>query len=517
MAKRFVCTTTEPVVETKAGKLRGFLLDSTYTFYGIKYCDAKRFQQPTPVKPWEGVKDALGYGYVCPLMSQDKPGSGEMKVPHRYWPMDENCQYLNIWTQSICKDAKKPVMVWFHGGGFSAGSSIEQQAYDGDNLSKFGDVVVVTVNHRLNILGYLDLSPFGEKYKNSCNAGNADMVAALQWIHDNIASFGGDPENVTIFGQSGGGMKVYTLMQTPAADGLFHKGIVMSGVLDRKGPEPKTDGTEIVKALMKELELTDVEALETVPYDDLAAAYNKVSPALAKAGHYIGGGGPSANDFYLGDPFVIGFTDHAKTIPMMAGSVLGEFLAFAPGNPQRNTMTEEQAHAMVEKVYGAHADEAIRLFQTAYPGKTLCELMVLDTVMRPATKKLIDLKAQSDESPTFSYLFTYTFPVDEGTAPWHCSDIPYFFHNADKVPVCNLPGVSDKMEHQMASAFVNFARYGNPSDPSLPQWPACKPGEEACMIFDEVCEVRVNHDNELMKVALEYGPTFSFGKTKIEH
>ena len=156
---------------------------------------------------------------------------GEIMVPHRYWPKDENCQYLNIWTQSLDTEAKRPVMVWFHGGGFSAGSSIEQVSYDGENLSKFGNVVVVTVNHRLNILGYLDLSPYGvEKYWNSGNVGNADLVASLQWIHDNIAQFGGDPENVTIFGQSGGGAKVTSLMNTPAADGLFQKGIVMSGI-----------------------------------------------------------------------------------------------------------------------------------------------------------------------------------------------------------------------------------------------------------------------------------------------
>ena len=232
MARNFMCTKTDPVVETKAGKLRGFQLDGTYAFHGVKYADAKRFHQPTPVEPWEGIKNALAYGYVCPMLQQDQP-SNELMVPHRYWPLDENCQYLNIWTQHLDPNAKKPVLVWLHGGGFAAGSSIEHIAYEGENMSKYGDVVVISLNHRLNILGYLDLSPFGEEYKNSGNAGNADMVAALQWIHENIANFGGDPENVTLFGQSGGGAKVTTLLQTPAADGLFHKGIVMSGVLGR--------------------------------------------------------------------------------------------------------------------------------------------------------------------------------------------------------------------------------------------------------------------------------------------
>ena len=289
MTRKFLCSTTAPIVQTKYGKLRGFVLDSTYTFYGIKYADAKRFQLPTPPKSWEGVKDALGYGYVCPLMGQDKPGSGEMKVPHRYWPMDENCQYLNIWTQSIDPSAKKPVMVWLHGGGFSAGSSIEQQAYDGKNMSQYGDVVVVSINHRLNILGYLDVSPFGDKYKNSANAGSADMVAALKWIHDNIAAFGGDPENVTLFGQSGGGMKVWTLMQIPEADGLFHKGIIQSGLLDMIGFgesafKGNVDGTDIVNAMMKEMGLKTIEELETAPYNKMAKAYQKVFMDLAKAG-----------------------------------------------------------------------------------------------------------------------------------------------------------------------------------------------------------------------------------------
>ena len=171
MGNYFVCSKTDPIVETKPGKIRGFRINTTYTFHGIHYAEADRFQMPQPIKPWTGIKDALAYGYVCPLLKQDEPNM-EVLVPHRYWPQNEHCQNLNIWTQSLDPDAKKPVMVWLHGGGFSAGSSIEHVAYEGDHLSEFGDVVVVSVNHRLNILGYLDLSPFSEKYKNSANAGS---------------------------------------------------------------------------------------------------------------------------------------------------------------------------------------------------------------------------------------------------------------------------------------------------------------------------------------------------------
>ena len=301
MFEPFLCDLNDPIVQTKAGKLRGFRSEGTYIFHGIQYATARRFHQPEPVKPWKGIKNALAYGYVCPLLEQDEPHN-EVMIPHRYWPMDENCQYLNIWTQSLDQNAKKPVMVWLHGGGFFAGSSIEQVAYDGENLSRYGDVVVVSLNHRLNILGYLDLSPFGEEYENSANAGTSDMVAALQWIHDNIAAFGGDPENVTLFGQSGGGMKVWTLMQTPAADGLFHKGIIQSGVIRSFAEEDDgTDGAQIVNALLKELKLKKVKQLETVPYPLLAQAYLKVAPPLQQQGIYVGGN-PKANAFFLGDP-----------------------------------------------------------------------------------------------------------------------------------------------------------------------------------------------------------------------
>ena len=207
--KEFISRTDYPVVETKYGKLKGFWFDGLFQFRGVRYAKAKRFQPAEPVDPWEGVQDATNYGFTAPTYGDPVP-RGELMVAHRYWPENEACQYLNIWTPALDQEAKKPVLVWFHGGGFNDGSSLEQLAYDGDALSKAGDVVVITLNHRLNILGYLDLSSLDAKYANSVNAGVTDLVEALKWVRDNIAKFGGDPDNVTIFGQSGGGGKVAT-------------------------------------------------------------------------------------------------------------------------------------------------------------------------------------------------------------------------------------------------------------------------------------------------------------------
>lgn len=485
-----------PVLETTSGKLKGCFYDGTYIFKGVPYAYADRFQMPVPSE-WTGVKDATSYGYVCPLMTQDKP-TAELLVPHRYWPMDEHCQNLNIWTTALDREAKKPVIVWFHGGGYAAGSSIEQVAYDGRNMCVEGDAVVVSVNHRLNILGYLDLSPFGQKYENSGNAGHADMVAALQWIHNNIALFGGDPENVTIFGQSGGGMKVADLMQIPAADGLFHKGLIMSGVSDASMmPSCQGNGEKIVGAMLAELGLTDadVEALETLPYPELVRVYTKVMPGVAGTGAYVGGM-PLVNDWFLGDPLQYGTRSHGYEIPLMIGSVFGEF-AFALPTFDKTALTEAETTRMVETVYGEHTQVALAAFAKAYPGKHPVDLLILDRIMRQPSKKLAAMHARGQKAGTYLYNFTLEFPLLHKIA-WHCSDIPFFFHNTDKVEVCSIPGVTERLETQIFGAFLNFARTGVPSQESLPVWPTVTQQEEPTMIFDTECQVRRNYDDELL-------------------
>ena len=496
-----------PVLETTSGKLKGYFYDSAYIFKGVPYAHADRFQMPVPSK-WEGVKDATSYGFVCPLMMQDTP-SAELMVPHRYWPMDEHCQNLNIWTKTLDESAKKPVIVWLHGGGYFAGSSIEQVAYDGRNMCVEGDAVVVSVNHRLNILGYLDLSPFGEKYKNSGNAGHADMVAALQWVHDNISLFGGDPDNVTIFGQSGGGMKVADLMQIPAADGLFHKGLIMSGVADATMmPSCEGNGEKIVTAMLTELGLTatDVEKLETLPYPELVRVYTKVMPAVAATGGYVGGA-PLVNDYFLGNPLQHGMRDHAREIPLMIGSVFGEF-AFAPAMFDKTTLTEAEMEAIVGKVYGEHTKDILATFAQAYPGKNPTDLLNIDRVMRQPSKRLAAMHAEGQNAGTYLYNFTLEFPMMHKIA-WHCSDIPFFFHNTDKVEVCAIPGVTEKLEQQMFGAFMCFAKTGVPAQQDLPVWEPVTAEKEPTMIFDTECQVLYNYDDKLLKQIDSILPPFN--------
>lgn len=495
-----------PVIRTTSGKLQGYRYDGIYTFKGIPYATAKRFQMPEAVVPGEDVFDATSYGYVCPLIDSVTP-SGEITIPHRYWLPNENCLNLNIWTKSLDPDANKPVMVWLHGGGFVAGSSIEQEAYDGANMSRFGDVVVVSVNHRLNILGYLDLSLFGEKYKHSANAGQADLLAALHWIHNNIRAFGGDPDNVILFGQSGGGMKITSLMQTPAADGLFHKAVIMSGVADsRLMPEPTGDGRMIVNAMLKNLGLAsdEVEKLETLPYYTLARAYNSVKNEVAKKGGYIGGA-PMKDDFYLGDPLTVGYTEHAKTIPVLIGSVFGEF-AFDPLPFNKFALSRQEQLQILEKAYGDRTQDAVALFEKAYPGKQPADLLALDRIFRAPSKALARLTAMGKKAPAYLYNFTLDFPIYHSHTAWHCSDIPFVFHNTDKVEVCGIPGVTEKLESEIFNALMAFARTGDPNHAGIPHWAPVTAETEPTMIFDRSCSVRIDYDDALLKLMSEVLP-----------
>ena len=504
MKHTFRCDGATALVKTTRGLVKGYAYDGLDIFKGIPYAKAKRFHAPEPVDTWEGVFDAASYGYVCPLMTNDRPG-GELYVPHRFWPMDEDCLNLNLWTPGLDGE-KRPVLVWLHGGGYEAGSAIEHIAYDGANMARFGDAVVITVNHRLNILGYFDLSDFGEEYANSANAGTDDIVAALQWVHDNVTSFGGDPDNVTVFGQSGGGAKVTTLLQTPAADGLYAKGINMSGVIDLLADE-KGSGKEIAEAVMRELGLKSVKELETVDYGPLARAYRKLRPIFQKEGKYVGCK-PHPNACYAGDPCAVGFRRETAQVPLMVGSVFSEFLSFSPSPYDKNALDLAQKEAILREFIGSEGAEVLTpLFRRAYPERDLLDLMRLDFIFRGPEIDYIARRSQLNES-TFSYMFNLDQPINGGTTPWHCSDIPYVFHNIDLVEHPHRPdgdsSVAQRVQEQVFASVMAFARTGNPANDLLPDWRPCRPECEPTMVIGESSGVRESYDHDLLAAVKKY-------------
>jgi para-nitrobenzyl esterase len=223
-ADPFVANPGVAVVKTGSGALQGYAHHGIFTYKGVPYAHATRFLPPSKVEPWTGVRTTLTYGNIAPQRSGGMSfGDASIFMSQNLWPQSDDCQVLNVWTPSINDGKKRPVMVWLHGGGFEGGSSNAENAFDGENLSRTGDVVVVSVNHRLNVVGFLDLSAYGEKYKYSGNLGMLDLVASLQWIKENISQFGGDPGNVTLFGQSGGGAKILRSWLCPLPSDCFTK------------------------------------------------------------------------------------------------------------------------------------------------------------------------------------------------------------------------------------------------------------------------------------------------------
>lgn len=508
-----------PVVETTAGKLRGIICDGTYIFRGIKYAVAKRYHRAEPVQPWSGIKEASFFGYMPPELKRYDIG-GEYVCRHVYLPQDEDCLSVNIWTQSLNPQAKKPVLFWMHGGGFDEGCGINHYAYDGEEMSKFGDVVVVSVNHRLNVLGYLDLSAYGEAYANTGNLGQDDLVCALHWVHDNIASFGGDPDNVTIFGQSGGGGKTTTLMQMPAADGLYHRAIVMSGVFGKQekpfGPDDGGKVSQLLAArILEKLGLTpeQVKAMESVPYHDLALATNAARDELsAEMGFRVGFHPIADGKYYVGDPFDVGFRPETQHIPLMVGSVIAEFLPPVE-DPRAQTSSKykwspELTRELLQKKFGEKTPALVQTFTSAYPGRATADLLFIDAMVRKASVEFTQLRSGMSQAGTYNYLFCHELPDMGGSIPAHNCDIPFAFHNAQYLEPFYRPGTTEQVQDMLCGAFVNFARTGNPNGAHVPHWEAVTTDNFATMVVDTHSETRFGHDRTLMEILPAEVPYF---------
>lgn len=500
------------VTDTESGKVRGFIQNGIYTYKGIPYATAERFMPAKKVEPWEGVRSSTMYGPVAPLMTpttqvQDEP---EFVFDHDWGYTSEDCLRLNIWTPSIDDNKKRPVLFWMHGGGFTAGSSQELPSYDGENLSNKEDVVVVSINHRLNILGFLDLSAYDEKYKHTPNNSMLDIVAALDWVKANISNFGGDPNNITIFGQSGGGAKVNTLMAMPRAKGLFHKAINQSGSF--RGSLSKKETTRAIAAeVLNQLSLSEdqVDSLQTIPFDKLSAAgtaaLQKVAEQMNAKGIVPVGlslnWGPSMDGNVLPHDLM---SDEAfelsKDIPLMLGTTKNEFTPFMNGRFFQ--ASEEEVMAHIKETYKDKADDYVAAVKKAYPNDTRpSDLLDIDATFRPGAVFQANKKSQlEDAAPVYMFMFTWQSPVFDGKyKALHCMELPFVFDNVERAR--QMTGGGEKahiLADKMSSAWINFAKTGNPNHNGLPQWPEYNPENTSTMFFDNTCEVKPQHDKEFL-------------------
>jgi para-nitrobenzyl esterase len=499
------------VVSTQSGKVRGYVHNGTFTYKGIPYAKAERFMPPSKPDAWPGVRTTLTYGPVCPIdPTTTVNDEGEFPFQHNWGYHNEHCQTLNVWTPGINDGKKRPVLVWFHGGGFQAGSAVELPSYDGENLAKKGDAVVVTVNHRLNLLGFLDLSAYGDKYKASPNVGMLDLVASLDWVKANIAQFGGDPANVTIFGQSGGGGKVSTLMAAPSAKGLFHKAIVQSGSYVSNFTESDL-ARQVSAALLTDLNLqpSQVDSLQRLPYSVLSAAARR---ALRKVGETLKpdqrpafglSWGPVHDGSFLPyQPSDAAAQELAKNVPLLVGSTKTEFGPFNPANRENDP---EKVKTTVQRRYNDRAEAFMTAYKKAYPETTQpADYLMVDINFRAGAIRQAAQKAVPGAAPVYMYLFTWNSPVNDGMyKSMHCMELPFVFDNIARCEEMTGGGKEAyTLADRMSRAWLAFARTGNPNHKGLPTWPAYTPANGATMLFDNTCQVKNHPDKEVLETAL---------------
>lgn len=462
---------TPGVVQTTVGLVRGEEQDGVLRYLGVPYAQtAERFVPAGEVEPWEGVRLMDNYGNISPQGSLFGMGNSEGQPG-----TDNNCQNLNIWTPGADGE-KRPVMVWLHGDGFSTGSGNEQ-GYDGANLSRSGDVVVVTVNHRLNLFGHLDLSAYGEKYQYSGNVGVMDIIAALEWVQDNIEAFGGNPDNVTVFGQSGGGAKVLALMTSPYAQGLFHKGIVQSGATETMGVTftSKEASASLTERILDSLGITadNIEDIQSVSAARLQEAATRALqetgeeyqiPAALGEGYNMEWGPVVEGDFLPTNPVTDdSFAAAGADIPLLIGSTLNEW-NFFPGQGAQST---------------PEIDAAIR---AAYPNKRSLTADRVDTLIRLPMLKIMSHKADQGGADVYAYIFARD-------NSFHGAEIPFVFANTD-----------DPLADQVSQVWVNFARNAVPSAEGMPEWEPYTRDSGATMLLDDEPELVHHHDKELMEL-----------------
>ncbi|HEX3940921.1 MAG TPA: carboxylesterase family protein [Acidobacteriaceae bacterium] len=496
------------VVETTAGKIRGYQRNGIFIYKGVPYgaptSGSRRFMPPVKPEPWPGVRNALQYGWVCPSSDPGRYGDEDVFLLHRGSAMqvpDEDCLRLNLWTPEIRGSHKRPVMVYMHGGGYSVGSGHDLLSYEGESLARNHDAVVVNHNHRLNVYGYLNLAGVGgEQYSASANVGLLDLVAVLAWVRDNISNFGGDPENVTIFGQSGGGGKVLALMAMPGAKGLFHRAIVQSGPFLRAlSPDysNKVAGLLLAELNLSSSQLSEIQNLSPDRLTAAAVAAMKKLPQSQRPLHTIfgeDGWGPTVDGSILPHhPFDPVAPAVSADVPLLTGTNLHEFVA-GIDHPDAEAMTAAELNRSISGAFGADASAIVAAYRQEYPRATPFGLYatIAASVARIPAFTQAERKAALGAAPAYAYLYSWRTPaLDNRPGPFHAAEISFAFDNAELCDhYCAGSAEGLALSRQMGGAWASFARTGNPNHAGLPHWPAYTAATRATMDFDAPSHVR---------------------------
>ena len=497
------------VANTQYGKVRGFILRGIHTFLGIPYgadtSGSNRFMPPQKPTPWNETRPAVWWGNAAPQIMDNRYANQYASfVDHwNYDDVSEDCLRINVWTP-ILDQKKRPVILWLHGGGYTNGNAIEQDGYHGENLSRFGDVVFCSINHRLGALGYSQLSAAGG-HPASGNVGNLDMVASLEWIRDNIANFGGDPSNVTIIGQSGGGSKVTTLMNMPSAKGLFHKAVALSG--SSLSGTNKEFAEKVGLKIMEEAGLKpgDIKGLQKLSWREYIDVANKAAAKMgdeakrmniARAGFSpVGDGQYLASGDFFKDP-----SHFSADIPLLINTTFHE------QSPSRTDALLETItlSGVKEKLKSRFADQTnniVDAYAKNFPEAKPIEIWALINSNRKNAIATANVKAGQKKAPVYVSWFGWQPPLFDGRMrAFHCDDICFWFYNTDLMLTHTGGGKRPRaLSDKMAKSFLNFAKTGNPNGGGLPNWKPYTAEKGETMILNDQSMLALDPDREARK------------------
>jgi len=492
------------VANTQYGKVRGFVLRGINQFLGIPYgadtSGKNRFMPPVKPEPWTDIKPTVWWGNTAPQIMEKRYSNAYASfVDHwNYDDVSEDCLKLNVWTPAL-DSGKRPVVVWLHGGGFTNGNAIEQDGYHGENLSRLGDIVFCSINHRLGPFGYSHLKAAGG-HPHSGNVGNLDMVAALEWVKNNIANFGGDPNNVTIIGQSGGGAKVTSLMNMPAAKGLFHKAVALSGT-SLTGVN-KEYAEKLGLKVMEEAGLKpgEIEKLQQIPWreyiDITTRAVEKFAEEAKKMNISRGGFSPVADGVTMNDqPFFSDPNHFSADIPLIINTTFHE------ASPSRTDAKLEEISLaeVVEKIkprFGADSAKIVEAYSQNFPKAKPVEVWAMILSNRKGAIAAADAKVSQRKAPVYVSWFGWQPPLFDGRMrAFHCDDICFWFYNTDLMLTHTGGGKRPRaLSTKMAKSFLSFIKTGNPNGGGLPTWKPYTKENGETMILDDTCQLVNNPD-----------------------